>query len=196
MHHISLNYTMVNQSAYNVATLDLSCTVYFTANCASPIQLLNERVVITNYSPPAIEGTNISFSCPPGLVPTGPSTSMCMGNGEWEPDPSQVRCNGKDRSTQCNAMHTYKLHTYVHTHTNTLNIVDCGTPLSTSDDTIRAVYNSTLEGSQLELSCRDTITAAVCSPSGMWIPDPNIHMCRSITSDSDSSGIDIIIILL
>ena len=63
-----------------------------------------------------------------------------------------------------------------------------------SDDTIRAVYNSTLEGSQLELSCRDTITAAVCSTSGMWIPDPNMHTCRSITSDSDSSGRSIVML--
>ena len=82
----------------------------------------------------------------------------------------------------------------MHIHTNSHSIVDCGAPLSTSDDTIRAVYNSTLEGSQLELSCRDAITAAVCSTSGMWIPDPNMHTCRSITSDSDSSGRSIIML--
>ena len=80
-------------------------------NYASPICLL-----ITNYSPPAIEGTNVSFSCPPGLVLTRPSVLMCMGNGEWEPDPSQVRCNGKDRSTQCNAMHTNSEYMCAHTH--------------------------------------------------------------------------------
>ena len=80
---------------------------------------------------------------------------------------------------------------YIYTH----SIVDCGVPVSTSDDdTIRAVYNSTLEGSQLELSCRDTITAAVCSTSGMWIPDPNMHTCKSIISDSDSSGRSILIL--
>ena len=27
-----------------------------------------------------------------GLIHTG---SMCMGNGEWEPDPSKVKCTGK-----------------------------------------------------------------------------------------------------
>ena len=42
-----------------------------------------------------MEGTNASFSYPPGLVLTGSSTAMCMGNGVWEPDPSQVRCIGK-----------------------------------------------------------------------------------------------------
>jgi hypothetical protein len=60
-------------------------------------------------------------------------------------------------------------------------------PLSTRDNTITAVYNSTLEGSLLGLSCRDAITA-VCSADGMWTPDPNMHTCKSITSDSDSSG--------
>jgi hypothetical protein len=78
-------------------------------------------------------------------------------------------------------------HTHTHTHIHTHTLVDCGVPLSTSDDTITAVYNSTLEGSLLELSCRDAIIA-VCSPSGMWIPDPNMHTCKSIMSDSDSSG--------
>ena len=66
--------------------------------CVSPIRLLSEdgeRLVIVEYSHPAIEGTNVSFSCPPGLVLTGPSASKCMGNGEWEPDPSQIKCNGK-----------------------------------------------------------------------------------------------------
>ena len=36
---------------------------------------------------PAVEGTSVTFSCPPGLVLTGPNTSTCMRNGEWEPDP-------------------------------------------------------------------------------------------------------------
>ena len=75
----------------------------------------NERLVIADYSHPAIEGTNVSFSCPPGLAL---SVSMCMGNGEWEPDPSQVRCNGKDRSTQCNMPCIQTPNTCVHVHTH------------------------------------------------------------------------------
>ena len=42
-----------------------------------------------------LEGTNITFICPPGLVLTGPSRSTCMGNGEWEPNPNGVECKGK-----------------------------------------------------------------------------------------------------
>ena len=39
-------------------------------------------------------GSNITLSCPPGLVLSGPSTSICMENGEWEPHPSEVECEG------------------------------------------------------------------------------------------------------
>ena len=77
------------------------------------------------------------------------------------------------------------MHAYIHPppHTCTL-VVDCGAPLSVS---IIAVYNSTLEGSVLEFSCREDllssdVIAAVCSPDGMWTPDPNMHTCKSTTS--------------
>ena len=44
-----------------------------------------------------LEGTNITFTCSPGLVLTGPNTSTCMGNGEWEPNPREVECKGVNR---------------------------------------------------------------------------------------------------
>ena len=39
----------------------------------------------------------------------------------------------------------------------------------------------------LEFSCREgllpnDIVTAVCSPDGMWIPDPSMHTCKSTTS--------------
>ena len=51
--------------------------------------------MIADYYDPALEGTNVTFSCPPGFVVLGPTTSTCMENGEWEPDPRQVKCIGK-----------------------------------------------------------------------------------------------------
>ena len=41
-----------------------------------------------------LKGTNITFSCPPGLVLSGPNTSTCMENGEWEPTSEEVECKG------------------------------------------------------------------------------------------------------
>ena len=40
----------------------------------------------------ALEGDHITFTCPSGLIHNGPNSSMCMGNGEWEPDSREVYC--------------------------------------------------------------------------------------------------------
>ena len=45
-----------------------------------------------------LEGTNVTFTCPPGLVLIGSDTSICMGNGEWEPNPNEVECKGEHES--------------------------------------------------------------------------------------------------
>ena len=74
-------------------------------------------------------------------------------------------------------------HLHARIYTCTHFIVNCGAPLTPSNNRITAIYNSTLEGSLLELSCKNVATA-ICSPGGMWIPDPNMHTCKSITSDS------------
>jgi hypothetical protein len=63
-----------------------------------PTQLLHRAVVVVSGSQdsPPIEGQFITYTCPPdpGFVPTGPNISICMGNGEWEPDPGEVDCIG------------------------------------------------------------------------------------------------------
>ena len=77
------------------------------------------------------------------------------------------------------------MHTYVHPPPHTRTLV--GAPLSVSNNTTITVYNSTLLGSVLEFSCREgllpsDVIAAVCSPDGMWTPDPNMHTCKSTSS--------------
>ena len=53
----------------------------------------NRRLVITNYNSPAIEGTNITFSCnDPQLLLVEPESATCMENGRWELDPRNVGC--------------------------------------------------------------------------------------------------------
>ena len=42
-----------------------------------------------------VEGASVTFACPPGLMLSGPNTSTCIGNGEWEPDPRDVECKSK-----------------------------------------------------------------------------------------------------
>ena len=50
---------------------------------------------------PPIEGQFVTYTCPPGIILTGPNASVCTGNGEWEPDPrDMVACIGAQYGTQ------------------------------------------------------------------------------------------------
>ena len=67
---------------------------FATVTCRAP---LVESVLIIGhgYSIPnvALEGDSVSFTCSSGLILTGPNSSICTGNGEWEPDPREVACH-------------------------------------------------------------------------------------------------------
>ena len=54
--------------------------------------------LVVGYTNIALEGDSINFSCSSGLELTGPNSSTCMGNGEWEPDPREVACEGGNES--------------------------------------------------------------------------------------------------
>ena len=56
--------------------------------------------VVYNDGELAIEGVSVTFTCPPGLVLTGPNTTTCMRNGDWEPDPRDAACVGTT-ATKC-----------------------------------------------------------------------------------------------
>ena len=64
------------------------------AKCAYPSAHDGSNMQVVDYVAPALEGSEVRFSCSPELVLTGPNESTCAGNGEWEPDPSQARCKG------------------------------------------------------------------------------------------------------
>ena len=66
-----------------------------TARCIDPLRQLTEpnRLVNVGYFSPAVEGTNVTFSCKdPHLLYEGPDSVTCMENGKWEPDPKNVKC--------------------------------------------------------------------------------------------------------
>ena len=56
--------------------------------------MLSDSVNAMGFSHPAALGSNATFSCPLGLEMTGPNSSICMENGEWEPDPREIACKG------------------------------------------------------------------------------------------------------
>ena len=51
-------------------------------------------MIIEGYEDPALEGTNITFTCLEGMTLSGPNSATCMGNGEWEPAIREVECIG------------------------------------------------------------------------------------------------------
>ena len=54
---------------------------------------------IHGYSDPALVRTDVTLECSsPNLVFFGPNRTTCMGNGEWEPDPGEVKCVGNYKS--------------------------------------------------------------------------------------------------
>ena len=65
----------------------------YAANCGYPTSV-DDSLKFIGYNAPMLEGSNITFSCLPEYVPIGPNTSICMENGEWEPDPRNVECKG------------------------------------------------------------------------------------------------------
>ena len=58
---------------------------------------VSESIIVVSglgYSKPSLEGERVKFTCPPKQVLTGPNSTKCMGNEEWEPDPREVTCKG------------------------------------------------------------------------------------------------------
>ena len=68
----------------------------FIVNCGSLLGLLNDDIIeVIGSDQPAIVGASATFSCPSTHILNGSNTTMCMGNGKWEPDPTLVECIGK-----------------------------------------------------------------------------------------------------
>ena len=64
-------------------------------NCENPESHIDtSSVIISDFTPPAVEGTTVTFDCPPGAVLEGSNSSKCMENGEWEPAIDDVNCSG------------------------------------------------------------------------------------------------------
>ena len=92
--------------------------IYCIANCGHPESLFtasndsdyrHSAPKVVGYNDlPILEGSNITFSCPPGLELIGPNSSTCAENGEWKPDPRGLLCNDSSSNTdsegQCTCM--------------------------------------------------------------------------------------------
>ena len=68
--------------------------VTLAGKCSNPMELTN--ALAEGYMDPALEGQIVMFICPRGPILNGSNSSVCMGNGEWEPDPREFECTGEN----------------------------------------------------------------------------------------------------
>ena len=99
---IELNYCTFNKVSIllHYIAYHAWCMIYHAARCSNPLKLAHIYVTIEGYEDPALEGENITFICPPGSMLSGPNSSTCMRNGEWEPHPKDVACTGSPMTTR------------------------------------------------------------------------------------------------
>ena len=65
---------------------------FFSVSCGTPtfagrvdVELFNSTTV----------GSEIVYQCQSGLLPDRRMTSVCGGDGRWNPDPATLMCKGK-----------------------------------------------------------------------------------------------------
>ena len=75
------------------------CLNYFCVSdsCENPGSYIGDFVMIHVNGEEIITGSNVTFTCPPGRILTGPDASTCMGNGEWHPNPRNSSCTGENK---------------------------------------------------------------------------------------------------
>ena len=126
---------------------------------------------------PAIEGANVTFSCPPGRILTGPNVATCMRNGEWEPDLQELKCLGELGYNHCTILNTCLI-SY---------IARCNPPSPPSIGQLLP-YTSTLEGATVMYVCWNIHqrgrceynVTAVCNNQGHWEPSTEDICAESI----------------
>ena len=65
----------------------------YAVKCSHPLnqEMTDDSVQILVDRHLFLEGTNVTFICPPGWTLSGPNTSSCVGK-EWKPDPIEAKC--------------------------------------------------------------------------------------------------------
>ena len=62
--------------------------------CEDPLlSITDDSVIAMGHLNLSVNGTVVTFSCPPGLMFNGPESVMCTHTGQWEPAMSEVNCS-------------------------------------------------------------------------------------------------------
>ena len=70
----------------------------YIAKCDSPLTSGSSGITVTaGYSDLALEGTTVTFNCSTGFLLHGTTMARCASNGQWNPDPREVKCIGNNK---------------------------------------------------------------------------------------------------
>ena len=64
---------------------------FFSVSCGTPS--FASRVDVEPFNSTSV-GPEIAYQCQSGLLPEGRITSVCGGEGRWNPDPATLMCKG------------------------------------------------------------------------------------------------------
>jgi hypothetical protein len=68
--------------------------IYILVSCGNPTdKICIPNVIVINYEESTKEGSRANISCHSGYEPIGFSSTECMGDGEWVPDPQEFEIN-------------------------------------------------------------------------------------------------------
>lgn len=62
---------------------------FFSVDCGPPISPINGNL---EYYPDTKQGTNVTFSCNEGYIPTRAINATCNHYGLWDPTPEEHNC--------------------------------------------------------------------------------------------------------
>ena len=81
---------------YKLIDGDFSITLKCpTDQCSYPT--VDPSVRVESYSS-RVEGSQVTYFCQPGLVPSERKVATCMSDGSWSPDPSHLECRNYTRN--------------------------------------------------------------------------------------------------
>ena len=94
--------------------------------------LIDSMVVVEESSICAIEDSHITYHCQPGMVPSETKISICMEDGTWSPNPSDLMCTSIERNNSSHlpssGMHNYIHVLDMHKHQNIWRARPCPSP--------------------------------------------------------------------
>ena len=147
------------------------------AHCPYPI--VGPNVSVEGYSS-GVEGSQITYYCQPGLLPSERMVANCTRNGRWSPSTSLLECSGMPHVEDTKSLTWF--------HPVKVFAVNCGIPsFSAHSRPLLTSYTTTEEGSTIKFHCTDGFTpnhtiTSVCTSEGKWTPDPAKHDCINVSA--------------